>query len=265
MRAAALVLVLAGCGRVGFDDVAARANADAGPDAAPGSYAAAVLASTPYAYFRLDETSGTVAHDSSGGSNDAPYNVDFGALTLGVPGALVAPDLGLHVEADGNTGPNLAAYVQLPADGASWASDFTIEAFVRPTALTTQTYGASLLVCEHYQHDGFRSGWTIDLKPEIWTDEAGETGQLGHVTGTSTLTVGTWAHLAYVRSGSGAAIYQDGVMVASGSLAMMEPDAQSDCGFGGLHGDPSYADFDEVALYKRALSADEIATHFAAR
>ena len=58
-------------------------SADASVDGSSDPYAAAVLASHPVAYYRLDETSGTVAHDSSGNGNDCTYE---GAVVFGAAG-----------------------------------------------------------------------------------------------------------------------------------------------------------------------------------
>jgi hypothetical protein len=61
---------------------------DATQDAAVDPYRRAVLADRPIAYWRLDETSGTVAADSSG-SHVGRYEH---GVSLGAPGALDAPD-----------------------------------------------------------------------------------------------------------------------------------------------------------------------------
>jgi hypothetical protein len=60
-------------------------------DAPPAkTYAELVLADRPLAYFRFDETSGTVAHDSSGHGIDGSYGKD---VVLGAQG-LLARDAG---------------------------------------------------------------------------------------------------------------------------------------------------------------------------
>ena len=66
-------------------DAPADASADSPADAPSSVYRAAVLADSPLAYWRLGETSGTVAHDETGNGHDGTY---VGGVTLGQPGAL---------------------------------------------------------------------------------------------------------------------------------------------------------------------------------
>lgn len=53
------------------------------------AYSAAVLADSPTAYYHLDETSGTIAHDSSGGGLNAAYVTNPTALANGGSGIYV--------------------------------------------------------------------------------------------------------------------------------------------------------------------------------
>src|SRR6266446_7743064 len=51
------------------------------------SYSATILADNPQAYYRLDETSGTVAHDSSPNGNNG--TLPASGITYSQPGAIV--------------------------------------------------------------------------------------------------------------------------------------------------------------------------------
>src|SRR5215831_14920886 len=53
------------------------------------AYSSAVLADHPVAYYRLGETSGTTAVDSSGNGSNGTY---VGGVALGQPGALLPGD-----------------------------------------------------------------------------------------------------------------------------------------------------------------------------
>src|SRR5215204_2208436 len=64
--------------------------------AVPGDYADNVLADSPASYWRLGESSGTVAADAAG-NNPGVYT---GGVTLGVPGGL-ANDLNTSASFDG--------------------------------------------------------------------------------------------------------------------------------------------------------------------
>ena len=88
-------------------------------------YSALVGADSPVAYYRFNETSGTVATDSSGRGADATY---LNGVSLGAAGAWV-------------DGANLAArfdgvndQVELPDGFANFTSGFTLEIWVYPTS-----------------------------------------------------------------------------------------------------------------------------------
>jgi len=65
-------------------------GADSSTDAPSSVYRATVLADTPLAYWRLGETTGTVAHDETGNGHDGTY---IGGYTLGQTGALTGDPL----------------------------------------------------------------------------------------------------------------------------------------------------------------------------
>ena len=80
-----LTLLVAGCGRLAFSERTDAQNPDViDPDAAK-SYASTILADRPVGYWRLGESSGLVARDSSGNGFDGAYQ---GGVTLDTPGAL---------------------------------------------------------------------------------------------------------------------------------------------------------------------------------
>jgi hypothetical protein len=76
------------------------APAEAAVESGPLSYEDTVLSDSPLAYWRVDESSGTVAHDITGNGNDATYT---GGVTLGSSGALLN-DSDTAVTLDGTTG-----------------------------------------------------------------------------------------------------------------------------------------------------------------
>src|SRR5579864_3854583 len=66
---------------------------------AAGNYPAVIAADAPKGYWRLDETSGTTANDSSGKGNALTYG---GIYTLGVPGAIAGdPDTAVQFTGTG--------------------------------------------------------------------------------------------------------------------------------------------------------------------
>lgn len=89
------------------------------------TYSAAVLADSPAAYYRLGETSGTTAADSSGHGNNATIN---GTVTLNSPGALPSDTDGSMLFTNG--------FVQTPYVMTS-VSSYTEEAWIKTTDTTT--------------------------------------------------------------------------------------------------------------------------------
>jgi hypothetical protein len=82
--------------------------------AAPISYQTAVLAKSPYVYYRVNEASGTTADDVSVNSRDGEY---VGSPTLGVAGAGLASDNATTFSGTGQnvTSANLAGFGSLLA------------------------------------------------------------------------------------------------------------------------------------------------------
>jgi len=93
---------------------------------AAGNYPAVIMADAPQGYWRLDETSGTAANDSSGKGNAL---TDGGTYTLGVPGAIAGdPDTAVQFTSTGGVTSRTSAPV-------SAATNWSEEAWIYPTAL----------------------------------------------------------------------------------------------------------------------------------
>jgi hypothetical protein len=89
-------------------------------------YRDVVLADNPAGYWRLGESSGTVAADATGGGNPGTY---LGGVTLGVPGGLPGdPDRAARLD-----GSNDRVSMGDPASGVLdfGTSDFTVELWLR--------------------------------------------------------------------------------------------------------------------------------------
>ena len=89
--------------------------------AGPITYANAVLADNPIGYWRLGESSGTTALNSSAFGRNGTYN---GGVTLGLPGA---------IPADSNTAAGFngsTAFVSVAGSPFNLANNFTLEAWV---------------------------------------------------------------------------------------------------------------------------------------
>jgi hypothetical protein len=258
-RFVVLALGCAACGRVSFDDV----RADSSLDGAARSYPEVVLDDTPFAYYRFDEASGTAVADSSGHGMDAYLPANDGEIEYRRPGALPGdPSTALRLAGEGNAGASTEAQVWLSDLWMLWGSDFTAELFVRPLAPTPSPFAMSMLVCERYLVNGFRSGWDEQNHVQIWSHESGGTDKVQ--TANASLALNQWVHVALVRRGGTIEIYLDGVLQANAPFGYIAPDDMPNCGIGSFAGMPQDADFDELAIYDRALSATRIAAHYAA-
>ncbi|MDB4952633.1 MAG: hypothetical protein JWO36_202 [Myxococcales bacterium] len=249
-----MIVLLGACGRLDFATTQSL-------DAAPETYPLAVLADHPVVYLRLDDTGGMVASDATGLGRDGRYSVQGGTLVYGLAGALGGTDHAVSMTGDGNSGPNLVARVALPTSVYPWAGDFTIEFFVRPDAPPPIGWKNALFLWEDFRLSGFRTGWTINYLPELWTDEAGGTAT---ITSTTPLVAGAWNHIAYTKHGNNVSIYLGGTLVAEGAIDYNVPPPDADNCLGSCHGMPSSGAFDELAIYGSALTAQQIQVHVAA-
>ena len=227
------------------------------------NYQAAVLAAGPVHYYRLNETSGTVAADL--GSQAATGGTYMGGCTLGLPS--VTSEEGTCVQFDSQSG----TFVNL---GLFHVGDsVTVEAF----ANLTQTRGSSYyeIVARMGPPYGLGSGsYTLEVGPGNVPDFAAinDSGALYHAYAASSVAPGSWHHLVGVFDAVGGTttIYLDGVrgqaLPITGVLqdAGPTPDSvliganndgiNSGYNWGGL--------LDEVAIYTNALSAVQVRQHY---
>ena len=230
--------------------------------AARSNYAGTIHPNAPSAYWRLGETSGTAAADTSGNAHTGTYT---GGYTLSQSGAL-SGDGDKAVKFNGTS-----AYVTSGSVAAGQSSTFSAEAWVKGSATT----GRYLLA----------EGNTTSATPFWGLSTDGTTGTLavftirdnaGHVAmviGTRTIMDGNWHHVVGVRSvdGSGNAVltlYVDGVQdgtMTSSTLGV--PTVNNNTIVGALKRVSTVSNYfngtlDEVALYPTALNAATITRHY---
>ncbi len=220
-----------------------------GPVNKPG-YRAVVLAMNPRAYWRLGESSGSVAADQTGQHNGS-Y---LGGVTLGEAGA-VPFDANTAVRFNGSTGRVLIADV---LDFAGTAP-FSLLAWAKPTTLT----GAAQQVLQKRSNTvGTRNGYVLGLgTSNVWQVARWVSDTANAVSG-PTATANTWVHLVGTYTGSQLRLYVNntafGPVTSSGSVAnVSDPltlgvnSVQSAAFWNGL--------IDEVAIFDFALSAAQVA------
>ncbi|MGE0731221.1 MAG: LamG domain-containing protein [Acidimicrobiia bacterium] len=234
------------------------------------TYRGVVLASGPVAYWPLDDTTPTTAAEVGPGGFTATY---AGTVVVGEPPAVDGG--GTAVAFDGSGGHLYVGDASGPAARAlALSPSLTVELWFRPAAVPPGTVG-QLARWRWY-------GWGLQvvdgrLSGSLWLPGPTPVALAGPA-----LAEGVWHHVVLTKDDSTARLYVDGVpaaeVPATGPVHYVALDpAQDCCGSGGgvafgRDGDVSTdaahfltGGLDEVAVYDRALSADEVAAHAAFR
>jgi len=213
-------------------------------------YAQAVLADNPRAYWRLGELSGTVARDETGSGNNGTY---INNPILGAPGGTTETDTAITL--DGST-----QYVQILDDAKLDLGDsVSVEALIRRTndanldsivmkggayglQLDDNTVNGQVL----WRQDG--GGIFAHANPGISAD-----GLVHHVVGT--------------KSGSTRKVYIDGVDVTILDTNVTLTDTGNELNIGRQASNGTryfHGSIDDAAVYSYALTAAQVAAHYAA-
>jgi RHS repeat-associated protein len=219
-------------------------------------YASAVLGDSPRGYWRLGETFGAVAGDSSPYGNSGAYG---GGFTLVQPGAL-ANDPNYSVRLDGSSGN-----VAVPANASlNVGATVTIEAWIDKTSATigpiveygnTSSYGVHL--------------WNYPTWDALYVNLV-DTAGVGHAiqSPAGTFTTNAWYHVAAVYDGAYGTLYVNGVQVARNNLGSFVPQTTYALNIGKRPLTSGLAYFtgliDEAAVYAGALSPARILAHYQA-
>jgi RHS repeat-associated protein len=225
------------------------------PTTSTSAYAPTILSDSPTLYYRLDDSSGTVARDSSGNGRDATYQ---SGITLGVAGA-VANDTDTAVQGSGSRSiAGFAAGTGLPTGNAPR----TVEAWFKTTATGKQglvTYGTQT----NTQAFGLDILSPTQLFVFTWNNDVSFTAP-------STITNNTWHDAVAVYDGAGhVTVYLDGAPLGTATLAGTTLNtvvsAQGLVMGSEMTGSvPFNGSLDEVAVYPTALSAARVLAHWQA-
>ncbi|MHC4749565.1 MAG: LamG-like jellyroll fold domain-containing protein [Planctomycetota bacterium] len=199
-------------------------------------------------YWKFDETSGTTAVDSAGGDNNGTLSGD------------------VHWETGSGRGGGVllfggtdTAHVEVPTTGMS-ASAGTVAMWAylsqSQPSQTQYFFGHTTQPSYNNRIQLYMDGGTRDL-------DLGLGGSHTVQTGIMTLETATWYHIALTWDNGSYVVYIDGEVVASGAYTGLSaihdfawigndgnPETEGTEAFGGL--------LDEVQIYDRALSEDEI-------
>jgi hypothetical protein len=235
----------------------------------PSGYGAAVIASGPIAYWRLDEAPGsTVAHDGIGG-NDGTYN----NVTLGVPGYSVADSdtavsfTGLNTYVGGISG----TAINFTGSNAT----FTVEAWVNaPAGLPDE----STIIAKGIGASGTTRSeqFSLDVAGGVYRFFTTYNGTLYGASGL-TGPDGSWQHVVGVYDGqnilgqgTNVYIFVNGVQEGFASAPTRGPSpitTSVSIGSKRTGNDPGYngtfvGAVDEVAVYDYVLDATTIEAHY---
>ncbi len=240
---------------------------------APPGYGSAVIADSPISYWRVDEASGSVANDYVGGNNGKYFNV-----TLDQPGySVIDSDTAVTVSGSPdsyvgniNGNPNVAGPV-INFQGAN--QSFSLEAWVNGPAqasgsaiIAKGTGGNGTTANEQFCLDigdlGNYHFFVRDRSFNLFEVEA--TLGPGNV----------WDHVVGVYDAVGQAMYIYVNGDQSGSAGIPAAGVKASTALVSIGSkrdgtDPAYNDgftgsIDEVAIYNTALSASQVAAHYAA-
>jgi Concanavalin A-like lectin/glucanases superfamily/Fibronectin type III domain len=215
------------------------------------SYPSTIIADHPASYWRLDETSGTVAGDQTV-ANPGTY---VGSPTLGAASLLAGEP------SDGAVGFNgTTSTVRV---GQAGTLDFTgalsLEAWIKPTSLpATGSFASIVTKPESYslQLDG--------PQLELTVIESGFRMRVKAPAGA--IVAGNAYYVAGTFDGTTQRLYINGAEVASAALSGTADVTSGGLYIGSWNGGQEYfsGTIDEPAIYAKALTAAQVAAHYSA-
>jgi PKD repeat protein len=224
-------------------------------DSPADNYGKAVYADLPDVFYRVNETSGSVATDSSGAGSTGTY---FNGVTKGVASPVAT---GTAVAFDGSAG-TLSTNTSVTAPAT-----FSEELWFN----TTTTQGGKLIGFQNSQSGNSgtydRHVYMLNTGQLVFgTQTAATVAARSLITSPAAYNDGKWHHVVATQSATGMKLYVDSQPVASNTQAT----AQSYTGFWRIGGGSSWAGpsgyfagtIDEAAVYSYELTPAQIATHF---
>jgi Concanavalin A-like lectin/glucanases superfamily/Immunoglobulin I-set domain len=235
-----------------------------GRTASAADYPATILADNPIAYYRFEETSGTVAADSSAsGAFPATYFYSTDNLypELGQPGI----DTNSIVLSAADPAFVYAGYY----DQFNEQAPFSFEIWAKPASVDPVNYRCPV---------GNFSGWAV-AKTSGWyvyqTPGTPSTSSFEFVSGDQNVyinaqgvTPGNWYYLAGTFDGTNFSFYVNGVLIGTQNdanyLANSTAGSYNSLGIGERGDDSQFFDggLDEFAYYTNALTAAQILNHY---
>jgi len=230
------------------------------------SYAQTVLADNPVAYWRLDETNGTVAHDSWGGHDGQYNNVNLGQAGYNTNDPNTAAEFGTLVTPDSYVGNIQGIDFSTFANNAT----FSVEAWVNGEGFA-QTSGAGIVT---YGYGGGGEQFNLDTgNGGRFRFSVRDAVNIAHNANSTIAPSNTWQHLVGVcdEPNGFTHLYLNGVDIADATISGGVQLGTSPISIGARQGginttyNLNFAGLiDEVALYNYALSATQVLNHYLA-
>jgi len=213
-------------------------------------YEDTVLADSPAGFWSLGETSGTVATDLTGFADGQ----DLGAYAQGDSGPVINPSS----KATNFSGAN--AYVRLNHTTPLEPPAVSVEAWIKPASVPASN---QMLLVSPQGGNSVGSNYGY----ELWINGGSGSVSFGITTGSisssAALPVGVWSYVVGTSDGTAVRLFVNGVKQSTGAAATTN--------YGGT---PTFdaqvtrfgyvGDLADVAVYGTALSASQIAGHYAA-
>jgi hypothetical protein len=225
-------------------------------------YPTTILADHPIAYYRLEETSGTTAVDSSAsGAFPGVYNVNGSYPLLGQPGI----DTNSIVLSVAQPASVTAGYY----DAMNQQAPFSFEIWAKPISTDPANFRCPI---------GNFSGWGTATQSGWYVyQSAGAPNTFAFITASGvwitspTISLFNWYHLVGTYDGTNMSFYLNGALVGTQSAAGYTANSVNNAGVNpialGNRGDASgYGAFDgsldEFAYYTNALTAAQVLAHY---
>jgi PKD repeat protein len=224
------------------------------PPAPADAYGAAVYNNDPLLYWRLADATATTAADS--GQQGNPGTFSGGTPTMGVSGAL---------SGNSNAAVNFTAQA-IVASNAQFnnPTTYSLETWFQ----TTTGSGGKLIGFGNQQ-----TGLSNNYDRHIYMQDDGRlvfgvwTGQTNTITTANPYNDGLWHYVVASQSSDGMKLYVDGALAGTNP----QTGSQAYSGYWRIGGDQTWGStspyfsgkLDEVAVYNTALSATDIANHYA--
>jgi RHS repeat-associated protein len=214
----------------------------------------------PVAWWRLNETAGSAAADSSGSG----YSATYSGITLNRP---AAPSGGTGNTAAAGFSPASGSKVILDDPSLDITDDLTVQAWVKST-----DNGNWQMIVTRMNYDGaWRIGYEFRLTPDgrLSFEQSTSAGEVRSVESVGAITRGTWTKVTATRRNGVIAFY----IGSTAQTLRTSSNTSSDGNLGRSSRTPNArtligarddgylfnGDIDEVVVHARALSATEVA------